>query len=306
MVLAGLSTLVPAMAQNAQNPQRLRARAAAPAIKNGRPTDIYILSANGPMVQFVESRESQEVLQQMASAFKTLYIFETDDFVDAKVAMENRKYQDARNKFHALVNKYASTLSIKDSLSARAAVYELECAMRMMDWAGVKGLLAKFPVRGSNLSPSAQDDLEVAKIMALIPDKDWNGVKSRAASFLATKKNATRLQQARMKYALGAAAMVAQDWNKALEKAGKSGQPVLVDFTGSDWCPGCIYLRKNIFDTDAFAKYAEDNNFVLVELDFPRTEGKMPPEQLKFHEELMRRYGISVFPSVSTFMLPFQ
>lgn len=88
------------------------------------------------------------------------------------------------------------------------------------------------------------------------------------------------------------------DWNKTLEKAGKSGQPVLVDFTGSDWCPGCIYLRKNIFDTDAFAKYAEDNNFVLVELDFPRTEGKMPPEQLKFHEELMRRYGISVFPSV--------
>ena len=217
MVLAGLSSLVPSMAQNAQNAQRLRARVAAPTIKNGHPTDIYILSANGPTVQFVESRESQEVLQQMDSAFKTLYIFETADFVDAKVAMENRKYQEARNKFHALVNKYASTLSIKDSLSARAAVYELECAMRMMDWAGVKGLAAKFPVRGANLSPSAQNDLEVAKIMALIPDKDWNGVKSRAGSFLATKKNATRLQQARMKYALGAAAMVAQDWNKALD-----------------------------------------------------------------------------------------
>lgn len=74
MVLAGLSSLVPSMAQNAQNPQRLRARVAASTIKNGRPTDIYILSANGPTVQFVESRESQEVLQQMASAFKTLYI----------------------------------------------------------------------------------------------------------------------------------------------------------------------------------------------------------------------------------------
>lgn len=217
MVLAGLSTLVPAMAQNAQNTLRLRARVSAQAIKNGRPTDIYILSANGPMVQFVESRESQEVLQQMASAFRTLYIFETDDFVDAKVAMENRKYQDARNKFHALVNKYASTLSIKDSLSARAAVYELECAMRLMDWAGVKGLVARFPVKAANLSPAAQDDLEVARIMALIPDKNWNDLKSRAASFLATKKNATRLQQARMKYALGAAAMVARDWNKALD-----------------------------------------------------------------------------------------
>lgn len=88
------------------------------------------------------------------------------------------------------------------------------------------------------------------------------------------------------------------DWNKALEKAGKGGHPVLADFTGSDWCPGCIHLRKNIFDTDAFAKYAADHQFVLLELDFPKAAGKMPPEQLKFHEELMRRYGVSSFPSV--------
>ena len=73
---------------------------------------------------------------------------------------------------------------------------------------------------------------------------------------------------------------------------------MLTDFTGSDWCPGCIHLRKNIFDTDAFAKYAADHQFVLLELDFPKAAGKMPPEQLKFHEELMRRYGVSSFPSV--------
>lgn len=90
------------------------------------------------------------------------------------------------------------------------------------------------------------------------------------------------------------------DWNKALEKAGRSSQPVLIDFTGPGWCPGCIYLRHNILilNTDAFAKYAEDNSFMLVKLDFPRTAGKLPPEQLKLHEELMHRYGISVFPSV--------
>ena len=58
MVLAGLSTLVPAMAQNVQNAQRLRARVSAQSIKNGRPTDIFILSSNGPTVQFVETRES--------------------------------------------------------------------------------------------------------------------------------------------------------------------------------------------------------------------------------------------------------
>lgn len=217
MALAGLATLVPAMAQDISGMQRLRARAVNSSIRNGNPTDIFILSANGPAIQFVETKESQAPMQQMASAFKTLYIFETDDFVDAKVDMENRKYQDARNKFAALVTKYASTLPIKDSLSARAAVNELECAMRMMDWAGVKGLLAKFPIRANTLSQSDQDDLEVARIMATIPDKNWNDLKTKASAFLATKKSATRLQQARMKYALGAAALATDKAPEALD-----------------------------------------------------------------------------------------
>lgn len=88
------------------------------------------------------------------------------------------------------------------------------------------------------------------------------------------------------------------DWNQAMEKATKSGQPVLVDFTGSDWCPGCIYLRKHIFDTETFAKYAEDHQLMMLELDFPRTPGKMPLEKLKSHEKLMHHYGISSFPTV--------
>lgn len=302
MVLAGLSTMAPAMAQNAQNPQRLRARVVSTAIKNGRPTDIYILSSNGPAIQFVESRESQEILQQMASAFKTLYIVETDDFVDAKVAMENRKYQEARNKFHALVNKYASTLSIKDSLSARAAVNELECAMRMMDWVGVKGLVAKFPVRGANLSPSAQNDLEVAKIMALIPDKDWNGIKSRAGSFLATKKNANRLQQARMKYALGAAAMVAQDWNKALDYFAEA----LVLLHGSDegLASACVvrsldsYLRMpdvtKFLENPVVASTAESrkNNSESI---IPDTKMKNRPAHVKEAAALYRLHEL-MFP----------
>lgn len=281
MVLAGLSTLVPAMAQNVQNAQRLRARVSAQSIKNGRPTDIYILSANGPTVQFVETKESQEVLQQMASAFRTLYIFETEDFVDAKVAMENRKYQDARNKFHALVNKYASTLSIRDSLSARAAVYELEAAMRMMDWAGVKALVAKFPVKASNLSPAAQDDLEVARIMALIPDKDWNTLKTRAAAFLATKKNATRLQQARMKYALGAAAMVAQDWNKALDDFAEA--LVLLHGSDEELASACIIRSLDAYmHMPDVTKFLEDSAVTAaVEARKHNPETVIPDMQMK-------------------------
>lgn len=288
MVLAGLSTLAPAMAQDASSAPRLRARAASSAIKGGRPTDIYVLSANGPTVQFVETRESQDVLQQPASAFKTLYIFETDDFMDAKVAMENRRYQEARNKFHALTGRYASTMSIKDSLSARAAVHELECAMRMMDWAGVKNLVAKFPVRNSNLSPAAQNDLEIAKIMALIPDRNWNGLKTQASAFLATRKSATRLQQARMKYALGASSLATKDWNKALDYFAEA----LVLLHGSDENLGSASIIRSL---DAYthlpevAKFlAEPSVTAAVEARKLNADALIPDMQMKARPQNVR------------------
>lgn len=147
------------------------------------------------------------------------------------------------------------TLPIKDSLSARAAVNELECAMRMMDWAGVKGLVSRFPVRTVNLSPSAQNDLEVAKIMALIPDRNWNEVKTQASSFLATKKNATRLQQARMKYALGAASLASRDPNKALDYFAEA----LVLLHGSDENLGSASITRSL---DAYLRMPDVAQFL--------------------------------------------
>src|SRR5689334_15851945 len=58
------------------------------------------------------------------------------------------------------------------------------------------------------------------------------------------------------------------DLPTALAKAKAEGKSVLMDFTGSDWCPWCIRLRKEIFDQTAFQKFA-DENLILVELDFP-------------------------------------
>lgn len=255
MILAGLATLAPTMAQDAPGTQRLRARVVSQSIKNGRPVDIFIISANGPTVQFVETKESQDVLQQMASAFKTLYIFETDDFIDAKTDLENRKYSEARNKFRALAGKYASTLSIKNSLSARAVVYELDAAMRMMDWAGVKALVSSFPLKANTLSAIDQNDLEVAKIMSLIADKDWKALKTRAAAFLATKKDATRLQQARMKYALGVAALAAKDPNTALDDFAQA----LVMLHGSDENLGSACVVRSL---DAYMRMPDVEKFL--------------------------------------------
>ena len=57
-------------------------------------------------------------------------------------------------------------------------------------------------------------------------------------------------------------------YEKALEEVKEKGRPVLMLFTGSDWCPPCQRMDRELLDTDEFKKWAKEN-VVLLELDFP-------------------------------------
>ncbi len=50
----------------------------------------------------------------------------------------------------------------------------------------------------------------------------------------------------------------------------EKGSPILMNFTGSDWCKWCIKIKKEIFDTPEFKEWVKENNVELLELDFPR------------------------------------
>lgn len=86
------------------------------------------------------------------------------------------------------------------------------------------------------------------------------------------------------------------DLPKAQEQAKKEGKLVLMDFTGSDWCPWCIKLHKEVFAKPDFAEYAK-KNLVLVEVDFPRA--KPQSEELKkANHALQEKYKIEGYPTV--------
>jgi thioredoxin-related protein len=71
---------------------------------------------------------------------------------------------------------------------------------------------------------------------------------------------------------------------------------VLMDFNGSDWCPPCKALRKNVLNTQAFLDFAK-NNLVLVDVDFPNY--KQQTEELKrANRALANRYKIEGYPTV--------
>ena len=60
------------------------------------------------------------------------------------------------------------------------------------------------------------------------------------------------------------------DLPAAIQLAKKENKHVFVDFTGSDWCPPCKALHRNVLTKQAFLNYAKEN-LVLVVIDFPRS-----------------------------------
>ena len=86
------------------------------------------------------------------------------------------------------------------------------------------------------------------------------------------------------------------DMNKAIAMSNKAKKPMLLFFTGSDWCGWCIRLQNEVLKTPEFAAWAK-KNVILVELDFPRRTAQSP-EIKKQNAELQNAFGIQGFPTI--------
>lgn len=86
------------------------------------------------------------------------------------------------------------------------------------------------------------------------------------------------------------------DLEKAFVKAKAEKKSVLVEFTGSDWCPPCIAMRKNVFSKSEFVE-AASKKFVLVELDFPNGDAAVKEKNQPYAE----KYKIEGFPTIILF-----
>ena len=86
------------------------------------------------------------------------------------------------------------------------------------------------------------------------------------------------------------------DLEKAFKQAKEEKKSVLVEFTGSDWCPPCIAMRKNVFSKKEFVE-AASKKYILVELDFPNGDKEVKEKNQPFAE----KYKIEGFPTVILF-----
>ncbi|MCX7712616.1 MAG: thioredoxin family protein [Chthoniobacterales bacterium] len=87
-----------------------------------------------------------------------------------------------------------------------------------------------------------------------------------------------------------------ETFDQILNRAKISNKPILLKFTGSDWCPPCKKLHKEVFATPEFQKFAE-KNLIFVVIDFPRNQ-TLPIEETERNEQLASRFNVRGFPTV--------
>lgn len=85
------------------------------------------------------------------------------------------------------------------------------------------------------------------------------------------------------------------DYGAALAAAESTGRPVLTLFTGSDWCPHCKTLEHNVFESEIFRNWAE-NNVILLMIDLPQTG--ITQEVRDRRSQVCINYGVRTFPTV--------
>ncbi len=86
------------------------------------------------------------------------------------------------------------------------------------------------------------------------------------------------------------------DFDAAVELAAKKKLPMMLNFTGSDWCGWCKLMDKGVFAQDEWKKYAT-KNVLLVTLDFPKDKNIVPEKYVSRNNALKEQFGVRGYPT---------
>lgn len=86
------------------------------------------------------------------------------------------------------------------------------------------------------------------------------------------------------------------DFNQAVQTAQQQNKPLLLFFSGSDWCGWCKKLESEVFNKPEFASAVGDK-FIFVDIDFPMNK-QLPAAVTQQNEHLKNQYHVTGYPTV--------
>lgn len=86
------------------------------------------------------------------------------------------------------------------------------------------------------------------------------------------------------------------NYDEAIKISRATSKPVILFFTGSDWCSWCTKLEDEVLRTPEFADMTADK-FVFVKIDFPLNRVQAP-ETAAQNKRLQKQFDIPGFPTL--------
>lgn len=150
-------------------------------------------------------------------SLKFFYILEPPEMLGAMESYRSERFDEARKRFEGVKNKYVFTGAFKDNYCQEAAWYEIDSAIRLMDWALVKRLVAQFPqsTQFASVGINMTADLQVAGLLGLLADGTPDAVLEKAKELMARNPRMVLQHVSRIGYAMGKAAFEKGDMEAA-------------------------------------------------------------------------------------------
>ena len=131
---------------NAQEPAKEQGLVAVVQVSDkAKAGKLMVKGASGKNTFVYYDRGSEADVQRDASKMKVFFLLTPEDMVAAEQALNAGDLADARTKLAAVKAKYKGFLGLDRNPAERAAVLEIDCAVRQLDFAGLKSLLGSFP-----------------------------------------------------------------------------------------------------------------------------------------------------------------
>lgn len=86
------------------------------------------------------------------------------------------------------------------------------------------------------------------------------------------------------------------DFEAAKKLAAEKNLPILMDFTGSDWCGWCKRLDAEVFSRKAFKDYAK-TDLILFVADFPMRK-QLDAAVKEQNDKLKAQFGVRGYPTI--------
>lgn len=86
------------------------------------------------------------------------------------------------------------------------------------------------------------------------------------------------------------------NYDEAVQLSSKTSKPIILFFTGSDWCSWCMKLEDEALNTAEFADAAGEK-FIFVKLDFPINR-PLPADLTQQNKRLQKQFSVNGYPTI--------